>query len=160
MNIREVKEHRKNYLNLLLLADEQENMIDRYINRGTMYVLEDQGVKSVCIVTDEGQGILEIKNLATVPEFQRKGYGKAMIDFILEHYAQNFELLQVGTGNSPLTLPFYEKCGFIRSHRIKHFFTEHYDHPIYEAGVQLIDMIYLRRTFDQKGTAEINPVET
>ena len=30
---------------LLLLADEQEDMIDRYLERGTMYVLEDGGVK-------------------------------------------------------------------------------------------------------------------
>lgn len=50
-----------------------------------------------------------------------------------------------GTGDSPLTVPFYEKCGFVRSHRIPNFFTEHYDHPIYEAGVQLVDMVYLRR---------------
>ena len=40
---------------------------------------------------------------------------------------------------------FYEKCGFTRSHRIPNFFTDHYDHPIYEAGVQLVDMVYLQR---------------
>ena len=63
MQIREVKDDRKRYLSLLLLADEQEDMIDRYIDRGWMYVLEDNGVKSECVVTDEGDGILEIKNI-------------------------------------------------------------------------------------------------
>ena len=29
-------------------------MIDRYLERGTMYVLEDGGVKAECVVTDEG----------------------------------------------------------------------------------------------------------
>lgn len=53
--------------------------------------------------------------------------------------------IQVGTGDSPSTIPFYEKCGFIRSHSIKDFFTDNYDHPIYEAGTQLIDMIYLQK---------------
>ena len=53
--------------------------------------------------------------------------------------------MQAGTGDSPLTVPFYEKCGFIRSHRVKNFFLDHYDHPIYEGGVQLIDMVYFRR---------------
>jgi len=53
--------------------------------------------------------------------------------------------LQVGTGDSPLTIPFYEKCGFIRSHKIPNFFTDNYNHPIYEGGVQLIDMVYLQR---------------
>ena len=54
-------------------------------------------------------------------------------------------MLQVCTGDSPLTIPFYEKCGFVRSHVIPGFFTAHYDHPIYECGVQLVDMICLRR---------------
>ena len=62
MNIREIKENKKQYLSLLLLADEQEDMIDRYINKGTMYVLDDDGVKCECVVTDEGGGVLEIKN--------------------------------------------------------------------------------------------------
>ena len=34
------------------MADEQENMIDRYLENGTMYVLEDNGVKAECVVTD------------------------------------------------------------------------------------------------------------
>ena len=46
MKIREVKENKKQYLPLLLLADEQEDMVDRYLERGKMYVLEDDGVKS------------------------------------------------------------------------------------------------------------------
>ena len=47
--------------------------------------------------------------------------------------------------DSPLTIPFYEKCGFTRSHSIKNFFTDNYNHPIYECGIQLVDMIYLQR---------------
>ncbi len=49
------------------------------------------------------------------------------------------------TGDSPLTIPFYEKCGFKRHHVEKEFFTKNYDHPIFEAGVQLVDMIYLQK---------------
>ena len=145
MEIREVQGNRKRYLDLLLLADEQETMIDRYIDKGTMYVLDDHGVKSECIVTDEGEGVLEIKNLATVPEHQKKGYGKALVDFLAQTYAGQYTVLQVGTGDSPATIPFYEKCGFARSHCKKNFFTDHYDHPIFEGGVRLADMVYLRR---------------
>lgn len=54
MKIKEIKENKKQFLPLLLLADEQEDMIDRYLNRGTMYVVDDGGVKSECVVTDEG----------------------------------------------------------------------------------------------------------
>lgn len=145
MNIRVIHKNKKRFLPLLLLADEQEDMIDRYLERGTMYVLEDGGVKAECVVTDEGGGILELKNLAVEPEAQRKGYGKALIDFLVCKYKGRYSVLQVGTGDSPLTIPFYEKCGFVRSHKIENLFTDNYDHPIYECGVQLTDMIYLQK---------------
>ena len=54
VEIRRVETNKKQYLALLLLADEQEDMIDRYLERGSMYVLEDDGVKAECVVTDEG----------------------------------------------------------------------------------------------------------
>ena len=145
MKIREVNENKKQFIALLLLADEQENMIDRYLEKGTMYVLEDGNVKAECVVTDEDNGILEIKNIAVDPQNQGQGYGKALIDFLVSKYADEYSILQVGTGDSPLTVPFYEKCGFVRSHNIPNFFTDNYDHPIYECGVQLIDMVYLQR---------------
>ena len=145
MKIRKVEKDKKQYLDLLLLADEQEDMIDRYLERGTMYVLEDNGVKTECVVTDEGNGILELKNIAVEPAFQSKGYGKALIDFLIQTYKGHYAVLQVGTGDSPSTIPFYESCGFCRHHLVKNFFTDHYDHPIYEGGVQLVDMVYLQR---------------
>ena len=145
MKIREVNENKKQFIALLLLADEQENMIDHYLEKGTMYVLEDGNVKAECVVTDEDNGILEIKNIAVDPQNQGKGYGKALIDFLASKYADEYSVLQVGTGDSPLTVPFYEECGFVRSHNIPNFFTDNYDHPIYECGVQLIDMVYLQR---------------
>ena len=148
MKIVEIRENKKEYLELLLLADEQESMIDRYLDRGNMYALFEDGVRAVCVVTDEGSGILELKNLAVCPEYQRKGYGAAMIRFLEERYRGQYGILQVGTGDSPLTVPFYEACGFRRSHTVKNFFTEHYDHPIYEAGVLLKDMVYLRKKMD------------
>jgi len=146
MQIYEIRENKKQHLDLLLLADEQESMIDRYLERGTMYALEDGGVQAVCVVTDEGEGVLEVKNIATRPEAQKRGYGKAMLDFVTDTYKGSFHTLLVGTGDSPLTVPFYEKCGFTPSHRIKNFFTDHYDHPIFECGVQLVDMVYLKKT--------------
>ena len=148
MNIREIHENKKQFLPLLLLADEQEDMIDRYLERGEMYALcDNNSVCAVCVVTDEGEGVLELKNIAVAPEKQRKGYGKALIAFLLQEYCAQYAVLQVGTGDSPLTIPFYETCGFTRSHVIRNFFPDNYDHPIIEGGVQLVDMVYLRRTF-------------
>ncbi len=144
MNIVKIEEDKKKYMDLLILADEQESMIDRYLERGTMYALDDNGVKAVCVVTDEGNGVMEIKNIAVAPEYQHRGYGRKLIDFLVSEYKDKYSILQVGTGDSPLTVPFYEKCGFEKSHTVKNFFTDNYDHPIFECGKQLIDMIYFK----------------
>ena len=136
MHIRLVKFDKKRFLYLLLLADEQESMIDRYIERGE--------AKAVAVVTREKQGVYELKNLAVAPACQRKGYGRMMVEHVWHYYADCHTLL-VGTGNSPLTLPFYRSCGFTYSHTLPDFFTRHYDHPIIEGGILLKDMIYLKR---------------
>ena len=109
-----------------------------------MYILDDNGVKGECVVLPIGGNTLEIKNIAIHPDYHRKGYGKALIDFIIEKYKGKYSVLQVGTGESQATIPFYEKCGFIRSHTIKNFFIDNYDHPIYEEGILLVDMVYLK----------------
>ena len=145
MTVAQVTGDKKRYLPLLLLADEQENMIDRYLDRGAMFVLDDGGIKGECVVTDEGNGILEFKSLAVSPDCQRKGYGRALVNYVAARYQGQYSILQVGTGDSPSTVPFYEKCGFVRSHRVEDFFVDHYDHPIFEGGIQLKDMIYLRK---------------
>ncbi len=145
MEIKEIHENKKDFLDLLLLADEQEEMVDKYLQDGRMFVLTDNGVKGEVVVTNEGNGILEIKNIATDPSYHGKGYGKKLIQFVEEKFRGKYSVLQVGTGDSPLTIPFYEKCGFKRSHVVKNFFTENYDHPIFECGIQLVDMIYLQK---------------
>ena len=149
MRIREISENKLEFLHLLLLADEQREMIDKYIDRGTMYVLEDDGiVKGQCIVTDEGAGILEIQSLSVDEIWQGRGYGRLLIEHVAQKYRGRFSVLQVGTGDSPLTVPFYEHCGFTVHHIIKDYFSEHYDHPIFEGGRQLKDKVYLRRNMN------------
>ncbi len=138
-------ENKRDYLPLLMLADEQEEMLDLYLDRGTMYILEEDGtVKGECVVTDEGEGVLEIQNLAVVPECQGCGYGKRLIEFVAGQYRGQYEVLQVGTGDSPLTVPFYEHCGFVPHHVIKNYIVDHYDHAIFEGGKQVIDKVFLR----------------
>jgi len=143
MKIIKVVRNKKEYMDLLLLADEQENMIYKYLEKGDMFLLIDEGVKAQCVVTNEGSGVYELKNIATIPRFQNKGYGKMLINYILNYY-KDCNVMYVGTGDSTLTIPFYKKCGFKESHRVKNFFVNNYDHPIFENGKQLIDMVYLK----------------
>lgn len=147
MEIKIIKENKKDFLDLLLLADEQEDMIDRYLEKGDMFALYDENLKCICVVTEEEKGIYELKNIATYEKYQGQGYGKKLIVYVEEYYGDRCKTMYVGTGDSPLTIPFYEHCGFTISHRVKNFFIENYDHPMFECGKQLIDMVYLRKDY-------------
>lgn len=144
MEIIEMKENKREFMELLLLADEQLDMVERYLDRGKMFVLDDEGVKAECVITLEDPGVYEIKNIATLPEYQQRGYGRQLIEFLWEHFG-DCQTMYVGTGESPKTLGFYRRCGFEISHRVKDFFLQHYQHPIVEEGIQLVDMVYLKR---------------
>lgn len=142
MEFLRISQNKKEYLPLLFLADESEEMIDRYLDKGEMHILKDPDTVAVCVTVDLGGGVLEVKNLAVRPEHQGKGYGRAMLRHIEENYAPHFHTVTIGTGDSPLTVPFYERCGYRRGRLIKNFFTDNYDHEIWEDGVLLRDMVY------------------
>ncbi len=145
VTINYIADNKKDFLALLLLGDEQESSIDEYLERGELFALYDGGLKSVCLVTDEGGGMLEIQNLATDRPYQRRGYASRLIDYIAECYAERFEKIILGTGDVPSILTFYDRCGFKATHRVADYFTTHYDHPIIEDGILLKDKVYLAR---------------
>ncbi|WP_053957490.1 GNAT family N-acetyltransferase [Inediibacterium massiliense] len=147
MEVKIIENNKKDFLDLLLLGDEQESMIDKYLHRGKLFALYDKDLKSACVVTKENNHEYELKNLATYENYQRQGYGSILVKYIFEYYKDKCKTMFVGTGDTPMTIPFYEYCGFKLSHTVKNFFIDNYDHPIFENGIQLIDMIYLRKDF-------------
>lgn len=151
-NIKRVLTNKKQYLDLLLLADEQESMIDRYLERGDMFMLEDNDVKAVCVVTNEGNGVCELKNIAVALDSQQQGYGKRLINYLINHYSGKYTQIIVGTGDVPSAINFYQSCSFKYSHRIEDFFTNNYDHPMIEEGILLKDMVYLKRNLEESYT--------
>ena len=145
MRIEKITNNKKQYLDLLLLADEQEDMIDKYLEDGDMFALYDDDLKTVCVVAAIDKDTCELKNIATYKKYQGKGYATSLIKFIFDFYKNNYKTMLVGTGDVPTILSFYESCGFEKSHSIKNFFTDNCDHPIFEEGIQLIDMVYLKK---------------
>ena len=145
LRIEKITENKKQFLDLLLLADEQENMIDKYLPGGDLFALYDGDLKSVCVVVPVNSQTCELKNIATCPEYQGKGYGRALISHISEYYKTNYRTMLVGTGETPGILSFYRGCGFEMSHRVKNFFIDNYDHPMFDGDIQLVDMIYLKK---------------
>ncbi len=146
MKIKEITENKSRFIDLLLIGDEEESMINKYLEESTLFILYDNDILiSVCAVVIKDLDTIEIKNLATYPKYQNKGYATALMDFVCNKYRKEFQYLILGTGENSKTLSFYKKRGFTEYKRIKNFFTENYSHPIYENGIQLTDMIYLKK---------------
>lgn len=145
MNVKLIPENKKRFLDLLLLGDEQESMIDRYLEHGDMFALYDGGLKAVCVVTRIDSSTCELKNIAVYEQYQGQGYGRALIEYVCKEYKNRFKIMIVGTGEVPSAITFYQRCGFEYSHRLKNFFTDNYSHQIIEDGIQLVDMIYLKK---------------
>ena len=88
--------------------------------------------------------------MAVSEEYRKHGIGKVLLLRSL------YSMSEMGYGYAIIgwptksAIPFYEKCGFERSHIVKNFFTDNYDHPIYECGVQLVDMVYLKMDIKNK----------
>lgn len=145
VRIEKIDDNKKQFLDLLLLADEQEDMIDNYLPTGDLFALYDDDLKSVCVVAPINSETCELKNIATYEKYQGKGYGRALINFISDYYKNHYKTMLLGTGEVPWILSYYESCGFEQSHRIKNFFTDNYDHPMFDGDIQLVDMIYLKK---------------
>ena len=51
MEINQITENKQDYMDLLLLADPQEDMIERYLEDGDLFVLSENGdILTVCVV--------------------------------------------------------------------------------------------------------------
>ncbi len=89
--------------------------------------------------------VMEGKNIAVKEEAQRRGYGKRLLHYALDFCRrQGYEKVIVGTGHSSMNnLACYQKAGFRFLAIRRNFFTDHYDEPIFEHGIQCRDIILL-----------------
>lgn len=75
LKIVEIKSDKKRFLQLLLIGDESETMIDRYLHHGNLYAGILNGIPiTVCVALTIDDTTVEIKNLAVSPYFQRRGF--------------------------------------------------------------------------------------
>ena len=147
MEIKKITENKEQFMDFLIVGDEQENMIRKYLDRGDLFALYAPDLKTVCVVTQEDEKTCEIKNLATYEGEQGKGYGNAMMKHVIEYCKGKCDTLQLGTGDVEEIISYYSKFGFAYSHTVKDFFVDNCDHEMFENGKQLRDMIYLKLSF-------------
>ena len=142
--LKKIEDKKKN-LDLLLLADPEEEAIDKYIDNCEVFefyyrdILIGQGAVMELFST-----VYEIKNFAIYEKFHNCGYGKILINLLCEKYLENFKNRDIIVGTSEQEIGFYKKCGFQFSHIVKDFFITNYKQPIFENGIQCKDMFYLK----------------
>ena len=139
-------EARLHYLDLLLIGDEDPNMLRRYLDAGTLFAAIDETVPvGVAMVVPVDATTIELKNLAVLPARRRQGIGASLLRYVGLVYAPDYQDRLVGTGDVDFeNLRFYMRQGFRFDAIRKHFFDQ-YAHPLYAEGMQLQDMVVLRR---------------
>ncbi|WP_163100657.1 GNAT family N-acetyltransferase [Peribacillus alkalitolerans] len=144
VHLNEVKhEERIRYMAYLLMADESEEVITLYIDEGELYAIHNEGeFIGVILFIFESSEVVEIKNMALIPEARGKGLGKEVIKKAFHLFREKqYKFMSVGTANSSIAnLAFYQKAGF-RMTDIKKDFFKKYPEPIFEDGIRALDMV-------------------
>ncbi|MEH7197893.1 GNAT family N-acetyltransferase [Priestia megaterium] len=142
------KDSRACYLNLLLIGDEDEKVVKSYINEGSLFtiVYEKKVIGVVQCLINEKESAVEVKNIGLKEAYRGKGIGSKVINKLAALYECNhYSKMIVGTADSSLeNIAFYKKAGFYQRGVRKNFFLQ-YVPPIYENGLQAIDMIMFEK---------------
>lgn len=150
LRIRRLNMHDQIPYDLLLLADETIEAIDKYIKTSEIYVIElKDKVIAVYVLQVVDKDIMEIKNIAVDKDHQGQGIGKfLLIDATEKAMGRGFKAITIGTGDAARKqLALYQKAGFKIFKIKKNFFPDNYPEPIYENGILLKDMIMLKKDF-------------
>lgn len=148
LEIRRLREDERIPYDLLLLADETIEAIDRYILQSEIYILErDHKAAAVYVLHTLDADCVEIKNIAVDEKLQGQGIGRSLLeDATRRATIGGYKTIIIGTGDGSIRqLGLYQKEGFEIFDIRKGFFIDNYPAPIYENGIQLRDMIMLRK---------------
>ena len=144
MTVERVTADKKRYLDLLLLADPCEAMVDRYLELGEMYVLRDEDGEAACecVLLERSDGAIELKNIATAPDKQRRGYAGFLLEEAARLCGGRYRRMYVGTAGAE---HFYESHGFVYEYTYEEFFSIFYPEPVIDGDLVCVDMVYLVR---------------
>lgn len=145
------QDQRMMFFEYLLLADESEEVVREYIFDGEMYSIHYEGnIAGVVLFAFHSDNIVELKNIALGEEFREKGIGKIVLNEAFNIYQQQgYHQMIVGTANSSIpNLAFYQKAGF-RMFEIKRDFFKKYPVPIYEHGIQALDLVMFQKNLSE-----------
>lgn len=131
--------------NLLLDADPNKELVEKYIDKGRIFVLKEEKIVAVCVVIDKESEVVEIINLAVEEEFRGRGIGRKIINKVIEVMKQDQKSkIEIGTGNSSIgQLYLYQSCGFEMYELKRNFFVDNYEEEIIENKIRCKHMVKL-----------------
>lgn len=147
MEIVEIKQGKELYIDLLLEADPDKDVVMKYLNDGEMYILKDkEKILAEIVITKIDDETCELKNIATKEEVRGKGYASKMIKYIFDVYSSKYKRMIVGTTEN--MIPFYVLNGFTKYHHtVKNFFLDNYKEEVWDGDLHCIDMYYYSKEF-------------
>lgn len=140
-------------IDLLLLADPSEDKLRSYLCGSKCFVASLGGVVvGACVVLPLEAGVHELMAIAVHPAHQQAGHGTALLRWVIDFFRDSgARRLEVGTGTFGYQLAFYQRQGFRVTRIDQDFFVKHYPEPIFEDGIQLLDMLRLTLRYPDMG---------
>lgn len=147
ITISKVIDNKNNYMNLLLEADPDKNVVCNYIEKGEMYILKkSEKVLAEIVITKVDEETCELKNIATLPEARGNGHAKILIEHVFNEYRTKYKRMIVGTTEN--MIPFYVLNGFNKYYKtVKNFFVDNYSEEVWDGDLHCIDMYYYCKEF-------------
>ncbi|WP_128894087.1 GNAT family N-acetyltransferase [Longirhabdus pacifica] len=145
MEFKNIKtEDRQNFMDLLLIADPDKNVVLEYIDEGTLIaMMDEERCIGVCHYKNTAEKEVEIMNIGVIEAVRGKGYGKQLLQYTIAHIKHEKKTrIILGTGNSSIgNIAFYQKSGFDLFELWHHYFVDKYKEEIFEDGIQCKHML-------------------
>jgi len=132
---------------ILILAEPSERAL-RWSLRNlsdTAYRIQVDGEAVGAVSVRWNDEPAEIVELAIAEAWQGRGLGRRFIDWLIgEAKRRRRRALVVGTRNASIgNIAFYQRCGF-RMDRVRRDYFTYYPAPVYENGIEVLDLLMFR----------------
>lgn len=143
----------ENLIPLLLLAEKSEPGLRWGLRHlvDAVYRMDDGNQLVGAATMRWNDDPCELQELAIAESRQGQGLGKQFVQWLIDAAQRRGKRqMLVGTANASINnIAFYQKCGFRMDHVRQNYFR-YYDHPVYENGIQICDMLVFRYDLQSK----------
>ena len=140
---------RERFMPLLLLADESQEQVRSYMQRGDLFAFVDREGSAVGVVltVPVEDGGVELRAVAVDAVHQNRGTGRRMLAAVLDELRRRgVRRAVVGTANAGIgQLAYYQKAGFRLLRIERDFFSPARGYPavMEDNGIRLRDMVWM-----------------